>query len=114
VRARAEQLVEEGAKRRGEAQAITRDPPRFVNTTLLLRINFEIVAVVPRDTGGRRPGPLALAQVLVASAIMVVVSYIAIGVGPRTIGRQHSGAGGFVAARPISWLTAVLGPIRSC
>jgi CBS domain containing-hemolysin-like protein len=49
--------------------------------------------------------------VLVASGIMVVVSYIAIGVGPRTIGRQHPERVALAAARPVSWLTAVLGPL---
>jgi CBS domain containing-hemolysin-like protein len=110
-RVRAEQLVE---RRRGGAAkllAITRDLPRFVNTTLLLRIACEIVAVVLVTLVVVDRLESRWLQVLSASAIMVVVSYIAIGVGPRTIGRQHSERVALVAARPISWLTAVLGPI---
>ena len=42
---------------------------------------------------------------------MVVVSYIAVGVGPRTIGRQHAERVALDVARPIAALTAVLGPM---
>jgi CBS domain containing-hemolysin-like protein len=110
-RVRAEQLAEQRRGGAAKLLAITRDPPRFVNTTLLVRITFEIVAVVLVTlVVVDRLDPSWL-QVLVASATMVVVSYIAIGVGPRTVGRQHPERVALVAARPISWLTAVLGPI---
>jgi CBS domain containing-hemolysin-like protein len=110
-RVRAEQLAELGRGGAAKLLATTRDPPRFVITTLLVRITFEIVAVVLVTlVVVDRLDPSWL-QVLVASATMVVVSYIAIGVGPRTVGRQHPERVALVAARPISWLTAVLGPI---
>ena len=110
-RVRAEHLVE---GRRGGAVkllAITRDLPRFVNTTLLLRIACEIVAVVLVTLVIVDQLDSRWWEVVVASAVMVVVSYIAIGVGPRTIGRQHSERVALAAARPVSLLTAVLGPI---
>ncbi len=49
--------------------------------------------------------------VLVASASMVVVSYIAIGVSPRTLGRQHPAPIALVAARFVHPLARVLGPL---
>ncbi|HEU0128778.1 MAG TPA: hemolysin family protein, partial [Pseudonocardiaceae bacterium] len=55
-------------------------------------------------------GPMWL-QVLTAAGVMVVVSYIAVGVGPRTIGRQHSERVSLLTARPVAALTAVLGPL---
>jgi CBS domain containing-hemolysin-like protein len=110
-RVRAEQLVEQRRGGAAKLLAITRDLPRFVNTTLLLRIAFEIVAVVLVTLVVVDQLESRWLQVLIASAIMVVVSYIAIGVGPRTIGRQHPERVALAAARPISWLTAVLGPI---
>jgi CBS domain containing-hemolysin-like protein len=42
---------------------------------------------------------------------MVVVSYVLIGVGPRTIGRQHPYGIGLLLAAPIRALAALLGPL---
>ena len=48
---------------------------------------------------------------LVASVSMVVVSYVLVGVGPRTIGRQHPYTVGLIAAGPVRVLGLVLGPL---
>jgi len=40
-----------------------------------------------------------------------VVSYIAVGVGPRTIGRKHPETVALLSAGPVAALTAVLGPL---
>ena len=42
---------------------------------------------------------------------MIVVSYVLVGVGPRTLGRQHPYAVGLVAAGPVRALGLVLGPL---
>ena len=42
---------------------------------------------------------------------MVVVSYVLIGVGPRTLGRQHSERIALMSAAPVSLVTTLLGPI---
>src|SRR5436189_6340447 len=42
---------------------------------------------------------------------MVVVSYVLIGVGPRTIGRQHPYRVGTIVAGPVRVLGTVLGPL---
>jgi len=42
---------------------------------------------------------------------MVVVSYVVIGVGPRTIGRQHPYAVGTAVAAPVRALGRILGPL---
>jgi CBS domain containing-hemolysin-like protein len=110
-RVRAEQLVEERRAGAAKLLAITRDLPRYVNTTLLLRIAFEIVAVVLVTLVIVDQVDRSWLAVLIASGVMVVVSYIAIGVGPRTIGRQHPERVALASARPVSWLTAVLGPL---
>jgi CBS domain containing-hemolysin-like protein len=44
---------------------------------------------------------------------MVVVSYVAIGVAPRTLGRQHADRVALVAAGPLTIATRVLGPLPS-
>ncbi len=120
-RVRAEELTRQ--RRRGAAKvlAVVSDPPRFLNTALLLRTVCETTAVVlvtlvvagATTTGGTRGGLLdpTWLQVLVAAGAMVVVSYIAVGVGPRTLGRQHSERVGLLTAGPLWALTAVLGPL---
>jgi CBS domain containing-hemolysin-like protein len=110
-RVRAEELVE--MRRGGAAKllAVTRDLPRYVNTTLLLRIACETVAVVLVTLIVVDVLDNPWLQVLIAGGAMVLVSYIALGVGPRTIGRQHAERVALLMARPISILTAVLGPL---
>jgi CBS domain containing-hemolysin-like protein len=44
---------------------------------------------------------------------MVVVSYVAVGVAPRTLGRQHADRVALAAAGPLTLVTRVLGPLSS-
>jgi len=109
--ARAVELEREGKGGAAGLAAITSDSPRFLNTVLLLRVVCEITAtvlvtLVVIDLLGS-----TWLRVVTAAGIMVVLSYIVIGVGPRTIGRQHAERVGLLAARPVAALTAVLGPL---
>ncbi len=110
-RVRADELVRDGRSGASRLASVVADPPRFLNTALLLRVVFEtsgvvLVTLVVIDI--LRPTWL---QVLVAAGVMVVVSYIAVGVGPRTLGRQHPERVALLSAGPVAMLTAVLGPI---
>ena len=51
------------------------------------------------------------AGALTAWGIMVVVSYVLIGVGPRTLGRQHPYRVGMIIAAPVRALATLLGPL---
>jgi CBS domain containing-hemolysin-like protein len=110
-KARATELV---SLERGGAQrvkTITEDPPRYLNSLLLLRVAAEtasivlVALVVANNVRGMWQ------QVLVAVGVMVVVSYVLIGVAPRTLGRQHSELIALSAAGLVIALTRVLGPI---
>ncbi len=110
-RVRAQQLEREGRSGAARVVAIVADAPRYLNTVLLLRIVCEITAIVLVTlVVVRVVGPIWL-QILTAAGLMVVVSYIAVGVGPRTIGRQHAERVSLITARPVAALTAVLGPL---
>jgi CBS domain containing-hemolysin-like protein len=109
--ARAAELEREGRGGAARLATITTDSPRYLNTVLLLRVICEttatvLVALIIIDL----IGPTWL-RVLTAAGSMVVVSYIVVGVGPRTIGRQHAERVALLAARPVAALTAVLGPL---
>jgi CBS domain containing-hemolysin-like protein len=110
-RARAAELGEEG---RGGAVAlghILDDPAPALNTVLLLRVLCETTAVVLVALVVDDAVDGLAWQVATAVAIMVVVSYVLIGVGPRTLGRQHSERVALASAGPVRLLTALLGPV---
>jgi CBS domain containing-hemolysin-like protein len=109
--ARVEELARQGRAGAKMLATVVADRPRHINLLLLLRLTCELTATVLVTAVCLRDiGPSWLA-VLVASVSMVVVSYVLIGVGPRTIGRQHPYAVGLIAAGPVRVLGVVLGPL---
>ena len=111
-RARAEELLGEG--RAGSRRLVTLldDRARYLNTALLLRMLCETSAVVLvtleilRWYDGQR-----WATILTTVAIMLVVSFVVIGVAPRTLGRQHADRVAPTAATILTFATRILGPI---
>jgi CBS domain containing-hemolysin-like protein len=83
-----------------------------VNLLLLLRLAAEVTAVVlvtvwvldEFDDGW---------GVVAAAAAMTVVSYVVIGVAPRTLGRQHAEPIALASAGPVGVLTTLFGPLPS-
>jgi CBS domain containing-hemolysin-like protein len=110
-RVRADELLQEGRGGAARLATIVADPPRFLNTALLLGVLFETTGVVLVTLVVIDLVSAGWLQVVIAVAVMVVVSYIAVGVGPRTIGRRHPERVALLSAAPVSVLTAVLGPI---
>jgi len=111
-KARAVELVAEeraGAKR---LVALLEDAPRHLNTALLLRLLCEISAIVmvTLELDEALDGAHWV-SVLTAIGVMLVVSFVVIGVGPRTLGRQHSETVAVWSAGPLTAFTAVLGPL---
>src|SRR5581483_3066094 len=49
----------------------------------------------------------------ISIALMVVVSFVAIGVAPRTVGIQHAETVALIGALPLVGVTSILGPIPS-
>ncbi|MBG6095356.1 hemolysin family protein [Nocardioides sp. WG-D5] len=113
-RARAAELVSEGRAGAKRLVAVVGDPARYLNTVLLLRLLCEIGATVlaalwAYDLYQGRWWP----TVLTTTAAMTVVSFVVIGVGPRTLGRQHHEGIALAVAGPIGVIATVLGPIPS-
>ena len=112
-RARAAELTREKVRGARALQAIAADPPRYTNLLLLLRLICELTAttlVALVFITAIERGWLA---VLVTSVTMAVVSFVVVGVGPRTIGRQHAYAVGRVVAPLVHWLGQALGPLAT-
>ncbi|MDX6307136.1 MAG: magnesium and cobalt exporter, family [Nocardioidaceae bacterium] len=108
---RAGELVAEGRPGATRLLDIVSDPARFVNTALLAVVACEttaIVIVAKVVTGLVSPAWLGI---LVAAVVMIVVSYIAVGVGPQTVGRKHYERVALTFAAPMAALSLVLGPL---
>ncbi len=110
-RVRVQELVNDGRAGAVRLATIAADPPRFLNTVTLLRVAFETTSIVLVTVVVVDALDPSWAQILLAAGIMIVVSYIAVGVGPRTVGRQHAEQVALIAATPVSAFTAVLGPL---
>ncbi len=111
-RARAGELVAEertGAKR---LLALLDDSPRHLNTALLLELLAEIsaIVIVTLQISAILDGRGWVAA-LTTIAVMLVMSFVVIGVAPRTLGRQHAESFALIAAGPLTAFTRVLGPL---
>ena len=110
-RSRADSLVLAGRRGAAGLRRLLDDPPRYLNTALLLRVACETTAVVLVAVSLVDAFDSRALVVLVAAAAMVVVSYVVVGVAPRTLGRQHADAVALRAAAPLLAVTRVLGPL---
>jgi CBS domain containing-hemolysin-like protein len=89
---------------------VINERPRYINLVVLLRIACEITATallvdflyehLGLDWG-----------LITAAAIMVVTSFVLIGVGPRTLGRQNAYTIALGAAVPLQGISILLTPI---
>ena len=112
-RARAAELAREKIRGARALEAIASDAPRYTNLLLLLRLVCELTAttlVALVFITAIQRGWLA---VLTTAGTMAVVSFVVVGVGPRTIGRQHAYAVGRFAAPLVLWLGRALGPLAT-
>jgi CBS domain containing-hemolysin-like protein len=111
--ARARALAAGGVWGASALHAVATDRPRYLNLLLLLRLLCEltattVVALVAVDTFG-----VGWTAALVTAGTMTVVSFVVVGVGPRTIGRQHAYPVGRFTAPAVRWLGRALGPLAS-
>jgi CBS domain containing-hemolysin-like protein len=111
--ARARALARDGVWGAAALQVVAADRARYINLLLLLRLLCELtattlVALVAIDTFG-----LGWTAALVTAGAMTVVSFVVVGVGPRTLGRQNAYPVGRVTAPAVRWLGRALGPLAS-
>jgi CBS domain containing-hemolysin-like protein len=111
--ARVEELVREGRRGSRSLARLAADRPRHTNLLLLLRLAAELTATVFVTTLATAHWGLHWWVVLGSIAVMVVISYVLIGVGPRTIGRQHAYPVALISAGPVLLLGRIFGPLAS-
>jgi CBS domain containing-hemolysin-like protein len=112
-KARVEEMRRDGVKRADALEEVVAERARHVALLLLLRIVCEMLATVLvtvlfYDLWGN-----GWQTVLTAAGVMIVVSYVLVGVGPRTLGRQHAYGVALATAGVVRVLGRVLGPVAT-
>lgn len=109
--ARVDHLVREGRTGARALAAVVADRPRHLNLIVLLRLTCEAVATALGTFVALQLIEVDALAVTVAAVVVAIVSYVLIGVGPRTIGRQHPYGVGVVVAGPVRALGRLLNPL---
>ncbi|GAA2350089.1 hemolysin family protein [Saccharopolyspora halophila] len=109
--ARADELAREGRTGARQLAQLLGDRPRHVNLLLLLRLACEMGATVLVTVVALRIAESENWALVIAVLIMLVISYVVVGVGPRTLGRQHPYGIGVKVAAPVRVLARVLNPL---
>ena len=117
-RGRIDDIRRESGKRAEKLLVVLADRARYVNVLLFLSTSATVTATAlitfasydVLSVHGTWPVGGALAFAVV---IMVVIAYVALGVAPRTLGRQHAERIALSAAGPARFLAVVLGPLAT-
>jgi CBS domain containing-hemolysin-like protein len=108
--ARVDELVRDERPGSVRLSQVVAERPRYINLVVLLRIACEATATVLMvaylyDRFGYKWALVG------AAAIMTVASFVAVGVGPRTLGRQHAYPIALASALPLQAISVLLAPI---
>ncbi|MGH8792269.1 MAG: hemolysin family protein [Stackebrandtia sp.] len=109
--ARAAELVREKTRGATSLQHVAADVPRYVNLLMLLRLTCELTATTLVATCAFRAWGVGWEATLATAGAMTIVSFVLIGVGPRTLGWQHAYPVALAGAGIVRWLGRALGPL---
>ncbi|ASY27992.1 Hemolysin or related protein [Candidatus Planktophila limnetica] len=99
------------SKRGGELlKKFSKQPAKYLNVILLVRKTCELTATVLLASILLRNYPSAQAMALTV-LIMVIISYVVVGVGPRTLGKQHPHTWARAGIGVAFFLAFILGPV---
>ncbi|MGZ4508181.1 MAG: hemolysin family protein [Blastococcus sp.] len=112
-KARVEEMRREGVKHAAVLEKVVADRARHVALLLLLRIVCESLATVLITVVLYGVWGSGWQTVVTAAGVMIVVSYVLVGVGPRTLGRQHAYGTALATAGVVRLLGRVLGPVAT-
>ena len=108
-----EELETKSSKRAAWVQKVLAEPARYLNVVPFVRKAAELTAtVLVAESLVDQFNSLVVAM-STAVAVMLVLSFVVVGVGPRTLGKQHAGAWIVPASIVAVVLSKVLGPITT-
>ncbi|MBP6995443.1 MAG: HlyC/CorC family transporter [Phycicoccus sp.] len=111
TRNRAQQLVDEGRAGSAALVKVVADRAAYLSVLAFVRVAAETAAAVLVAVAVTRYVDGTAGSVLLAVAIMVVVSFVVVGVSPRTLGLQHAASFALAAAPATVWIRRLLGPV---
>ena len=111
--ARAAEMVREKQRGAKALHTISLDAPRYTNLLLLIRLICELTATTLVALVVIGSIEVSWVAAVVTAGAMSVVSFVVVGVAPRTIGRQHAYSVGRFAGPLVLWLGRALGPLAT-
>ena len=108
-----EELQTKSSKRAAWVRKVLNEPARYLNVVLFVRKAAELTATVLVAESLVDQFDSLVAAMSTAVAVMLVLSFVVVGVGPRTLGKQHAGAWIVPASVVAVVLSKVLGPITT-
>lgn len=107
-------LVDKGNERAEIVQRVLDEPAPVLNVAVFLRLLAEVTAVGGvMITVAQWTGLGAWLRLPLVAVMMAVILFAAVGVGPRTLGRQHAVAIALVTVPPLRTITWLLGPFAT-
>lgn len=108
-----EELQTKSSKRAAWVRKVLNEPARYLNVVLFVRKAAELTATVLVAESLVDQFDSLVVAMSTAVAVMLVLSFVVVGVGPRTLGKQHAGAWIVPASVVAVVLSKVLGPITT-
>lgn len=108
-----EQIVESKPKYLKKFAKFTENPARYLNVILLVRKSCELTATVLVAAAFIEVNENNTQAIIQAIVLMVAISYVIVGVGPRTLGKQNALTWSRPAIITAEFLSILLGPLTS-
>ena len=108
-----EEIVESKPKYKKRFENFVEDPARFLNVILLVRKTCELTATALVATFFVEQNSNKALALFGAISLMVAISYVVVGVGPRTLGKQHAIKWARPAITSAVLLSKLLGPLTT-
>lgn len=108
-----EEIVESKPKYKKSFENFVENPARFLNVILLVRKTCELTATALVATFFVEQNSNKALALFGAISLMVAISYVVVGVGPRTLGKQHAIKWARPAITSAVLLSKLLGPLTT-
>lgn len=108
-----EEIVESKPKYKKRFENFVENPARFLNVILLVRKTCELTATALVATFFVEQNSSRALALFGAISLMVAISYVVVGVGPRTLGKQHAIKWARPAITSAVLLSKLLGPLTT-
>jgi CBS domain containing-hemolysin-like protein len=110
-RVRAQELFDEGRSGSASLMTVVADSAPYVSVIAFLRVAAEATTAVLVTLAVAQVSSSTTQALLVSVAVMAVISFVVVGVSPRTLGRQHYDTVALWSAPIAVGLRRVLGPL---